>query len=140
MKLLAKFNLILLVLFGAGTLLISQLSYHFLIQNASREVMKEAELMMASARSVRDYTAEDLKPLLEQNPQHKTRFLPETIPAFGATSTFNRLRQNYPDYTYRAVSVNPTNPEDRATDWEATILAYMGTHSDRQHIMGGGTS
>src|ERR1700728_4552798 len=136
MKLLAKFNLILLVLFGAGTLLISQLSYNFLIQNARREVMQEAELMMASARSVRDYTAEDLKPLLEQNPQHKTRFLPETIPAFGATSTFNRLKQKYPDYTYREVSVNPTNPEDRATDWEADILAYMRGHSDRKPLIG----
>jgi methyl-accepting chemotaxis protein len=136
MKLLAKFNLILLVLFGAGTLLISQLSYNFLIQNARREVMQEAELMLASARSVRDYTAEDLKPLLEQNPQHKMRFLPETIPAFGATSTFNRLKQNYPDYTYREVSVNPTNPEDRATDWEADILAYMRDHSDRKPLIG----
>ena len=136
MKLLAKFNLILLVLFGAGTLVISQLSYNFLIQNASREVMQEAELMMASARSVRDYTAEDLKPLLEKNPEHTKRFLPETIPAFGATSTFNRLKQKYPDYTYREVSVNPTNPEDRATDWEADILAYMRDHSDRKPLIG----
>jgi protein-histidine pros-kinase len=136
MRLLAKFNLILMVLFGAGTLLISHLSYSFLIQNARREVMQEAELMMASARSVRDYTAQDLKPLLEQNPQHKTKFLPETIPAFGAISTFNRLKQKYPDYTYREVSMNPTNPEDRAMDWEADILAYMRDHPDRKLMTG----
>jgi HAMP domain-containing protein len=136
MKLLAKFNLILLVLFGTGVLLISQLSYNFLIQNARREVMQEAELMMASARSVRDYTAEDLKPLLEQNPQHKTKFLAETIPAFGAISTFNRLKQKYPDYIYREVSVNPTNPEDRATDWETDIIAYLRDHPDRKVLIG----
>jgi HAMP domain-containing protein len=136
MKLLAKFNLILLVLFGAGTLLISQLAYSFLIQNARREVMQEAELMMASARSVRDYTAQDLKPLLEQNPQHKTKFLAETIPAFGAISTFNRLKQKYPDYSYREVSVNPTNPEDRAMDWEGDILAYMRDHPDHKPLIG----
>ena len=136
MRLLAKFNLILLVLFGAGTLLISQLAYSFLIQNARREVMQEAELMMASARSVRDYTAQDLKPLLEQNPQHKTKFLAETIPAFGAISTFNRLKQKYPDYSYREVSVNPTNPEDRAMDWEADILAYMRDHPDHKSLIG----
>jgi HAMP domain-containing protein len=136
MKLLAKFNLILLVLFGAGTLLISQLAYSFLIQNARREVMQEAELMMASARSVRDYTAQDLKPLLEQNPQHKTKFLAETIPAFGAINTFNRLKQKYPDYSYREVSVNPTNPEDRAMDWEADILAYMRDHPDHKPLIG----
>ena len=108
MKLLAKFNLILLVLFGTAGLIISQLASIFLIKNARREVTQEAELMMASARSVRDYTAEDLRPLLEQNPEHKTKFLPETVPAFGAIHTFNRLKQKYPDYSYREASLNPT--------------------------------
>jgi hypothetical protein len=36
--------------------------------------------MMANAKSVRDYTSSDLAPLLEENPQHKTRFLAETVP------------------------------------------------------------
>jgi hypothetical protein len=63
----------------------------------------------------RRYTSSDLAPLLEQNPQHKTRFLAETVPAFGAIITFNKLRQNYPEYTYREVTLNPTNPEHRAT-------------------------
>ncbi len=136
MKLLTKFNLILLPLFGTGGLIISQLSYSFLIKNARREVMQEAELMMASAKSVRDYTAEDLKPLLEQNPQHKTKFLPETVPAFGAISTFNRLKQRYPDYVYREVSLNPTNPEDRASDWEVDVIGYLREHSDQKQLTG----
>jgi Protein of unknown function (DUF3365) len=72
---------------------------------------------------VREYTSSDMGPLLKQNPEHKTRFLAETVPAFGALSTFNKLRQNYPDYTYREATLNPTNPEHRATDWEADIIA-----------------
>ena len=115
MKLLTKFNLILLLLFGAGGLIISQAISSFLISNAQREVLQEASLMMASAKSVRDYTSSDLAPLLEQNPQHKTRSLAETVPAFGALSTFNKLRQNYPEYTYREATLNPTNPEHRAS-------------------------
>jgi len=136
MKLLAKFNLILLVLFGAGGLIIFQLANQFLINNARREVMQEAELMMASARSVRDYTADDLKALLEQNPQHKTKFLPETVPAFAAINTFNRIRQKYPDYSYREASLNPTNPEDHATDWEADVIAYLRDHSGQREVSG----
>ena len=85
---------------------------------------------------MRDYTAEDLQPLLEQHPQHKTKFLAETIPAFGAINTFNRLKQKYPDYSYREVSLNPTNPDDRATDWEADILSFMRDHPDRKLIIG----
>jgi HAMP domain-containing protein len=136
MKLMTKFNLILLVLFGAGGALISQIAYSFLIENARREVAQEAELMMASAKAVRDYTADDLAPLLEQNPQHKTKFLPETVPFFGATNTFNRLRQKYPDYTYREATLNPTNPQDRATDWEADIIAYLQDHSTEKQVTG----
>ncbi len=87
MKLLTKFNLILLVLFGLGGLLISFFAYQYLMDDARREVLAQAELMMASATSVRDYTTTDLSPLLIQNPQHRVHFLAETVPAFAATTT-----------------------------------------------------
>ena len=111
MKLLAKFNLILVVIFGTGSLLISQLAYSFLIGNARREVLEKAQLMMAS-----DYIADDVSPLLQQNPRHRVHFLPETIPFYGATTAFNKLRKDYPDYTYKEAALNPTNLEDRAAD------------------------
>jgi protein-histidine pros-kinase len=136
MKLLTKFNLLLLVLFGAGGLIISQVAYTFLIRNARGEVLQEAELMMASATSVRDYTSSDLRPLLEQNPQHKQRFLAETVPAFGAISTFNNLRQKYPDYTYREATLNPTNPAHRAVDWEADVIGYFRDHPEKKQFIG----
>jgi HAMP domain-containing protein len=136
MKLLTKFNLILLVLFGIGGLIISQVTYRFLIDNARREVLREAELMMASAKAVRDYTTSDLAPLLEQNPQHKTKFLAETVPAFGAISTFNKLRQKYPDYTYREATINPTNPEHRAADWEADVIGFLRDHPEQKQVTG----
>ena len=125
MKLLAKFNLILLVIFAAGGLLISHLAYSFLIRNARREVLEQARLMLASAQSVRDYTASDLSPLLQQNPRHRVHFLSETIPFYAATTTFNNLRKDnpkYADYIYRETTLNPTNLEDRASDWEADII------------------
>jgi methyl-accepting chemotaxis protein len=136
MKLLTKFNLILLMLFGIGGVIVSQVTYRFLINNARRAVLREAELMMASAKAVRDYTASDLAPLLEQNPQHKTKFLAETVPAFGAISTFNKLRQKYPDYTYREATINPTNPEHRATDWEADVIGFLRDHPEQKQVSG----
>jgi HAMP domain-containing protein len=136
MKLLTKFNVILLVLFGAGGAIISQVIHSFLIDNAEREVLQQAELMMASAMSVRDYTSSDLRPLLELNPEHKKRFLAETVPAFGAMSTFNKLKQSYPDYAYREAALNPTNPEHRATDWERDIISYLRDHPDQKQFKG----
>ena len=136
MKLLTKFNLILLVLFLTGGLIISQVMYSFLISNARREVLQEAELMMASATSVRDYTSSDLGPLLQQNPQHQKRFLPETVPAFGAITIFNKLRQDYPEYAYREATLNPTNPEHRAADWENDVIGYLREHPDQKRLTG----
>jgi HAMP domain-containing protein len=134
MKLLTKFNLILVVVFGIGGLIISQVISSFLLSNARREVLKDAELMMASAKAVREYTSSDVKPLLEQNPQHHQRFLPETVPAFAAIATFNKLRQQYPEYTYREPALNPTNPDHRAADWETDVITYLRDHPDQTQI------
>src|SRR5271168_3208868 len=136
MNLLTKFNLILLVMFGIGGLIISQVINSFLMGNAQREVLQEARLMMASAMSVREYTSSDIGPLLKKNPEHQTKFLAETVPAFGALSTFNKLRQNYPDYTYREATLNPTNPEHHATDWEADVIGYLREHPKEKQVNG----
>ena len=136
MKLLTKFNLILLVVFAAGGYVISQFAYDFLVGNARREVLDEAQLMLASATAVRDYTATDLSPLLQQNPKHRVHFLAETIPFYGATTTFNKLRKDYPDYTYKEAALNPTNPEDRASDWESDIIHYLRDHPGETQAVG----
>lgn len=137
MRLLTKFNLILLVIFGAGGFAISQLAYSFLIGNARREVLRQAQLMMASAQSIREYTATDLSPLLQQNPAHRVHFLAETIPFYGATTTFNNLRKDnprYAEYTYKEAALNPTNLEDRAADWESDIIDELRNHGESQIV------
>jgi HAMP domain-containing protein len=136
MKLLAKFNLILLVVFGVGGLIIAWFAYNFLISNARREVLDQAKLMVAGAKAVRDYTADDVSPLLQQNPRHKVKFLAETVPFYAATTTFNRLRKSYPDFVYKEATLNPTNPEDRATDWEADVIQMLRDHPDQPEVIG----
>jgi HAMP domain-containing protein len=136
MKLLTKFNLILLILFGLGGWLISHLAYNFLVAEARRQVVQEAELMMASARAVRDYTTSNLAPLLSHRLQGSTTFHPETVPAFSATTTFNKLRERYPDYGYKEATLNPTNPSDRAADWEADVIRSMRQHPEQKQIVG----
>src|ERR1039457_1672339 len=136
MKLLAKFNMIFLVVFGAGGFLISQLARSYLIENARDEVLDQERLMMASARSVRDYTAIEISPLLQENPRHRVRFLPEIILFYGATTTFAKLRKYYPDYAYKEDASNPTNPEDRATGWEVDIIDWLRDHREEQKKTG----
>ena len=136
MKLLGKFNLILFVIFGAGGLMLGLLAYEFLVGNARREVLAEARLMMASAQAVRDYTTNDLSPLLQQNPQHQVHFIAEVVPAFGATSTFAMLHTKYPQYTYKEAALEPTNVRDRASDWEVGVIERLREHPENVPLVG----
>jgi methyl-accepting chemotaxis protein len=136
MKLLTKFNLVLLVFFGASGIIIAHLAYQFLMGNARAQVLQQAELMMASASSTRTYTSEQIKPLLLKNPEHEITFLPQTVPAFAATTIFNSMRKSYPDYSYREATLNPTNLIDRADDWETDIIRYFADHPNDKKLVG----
>jgi protein-histidine pros-kinase len=135
-KLLAKFNLMLTVLFAVGLLGISALAHRFLLNNAREQTLRQAELMVTSAGSTRQYTEEELTPLLERTSDSKERFLPQTIPFYAATVTFNHLRREYSDYTYKEATLNPTNPIDRAADWEADIINDFRNHPEQLRILG----
>ncbi|MGA9566921.1 MAG: DUF3365 domain-containing protein [Candidatus Korobacteraceae bacterium] len=136
MRLLTKFNLVLLVFFGASGIIIAHLAYQFLMGNARDQVLQQAELMMASASSTRTYTSEQIKPLLLKNPEHEITFLPQTVPAFAATTIFNSMRKSYPDYSYREATLNPTNLIDRADDWETDIIRYFSDHPSDKKLVG----
>ena len=110
MKLLLKFNMIFLLLAGTGLALVAHVAYRFLMQNAQAEVLQQAKLMMESARATRDYTSGELKPLLKKVAGHENQFIPQTVPAYGATQSFNLLRKRYPEYTYKEASLNPDEP------------------------------
>src|ERR1700744_6136998 len=136
MKLLAKFNLLLIVVFGLGLTLIAINARSFLMDDAKKSVLSEAELMAASARATRDYTDQEISPILENTPQHVNTFLPQTIPFYAATVTFNRLRKDFPDYTYKEATLNPTNLVDRAEDWQADIVNYFRHHPGETQLVG----
>ncbi len=120
MKLVIKFNLVFIVIFVAGLLVAGQISHRLLQENARDEILQNARIMMQSALASRSYTNSQIKPLLDT--QMKYELLPQTVPAYAATEQFNDLRQKYPEYSYKEATLNPTNPRDRATDWEADVV------------------
>jgi protein-histidine pros-kinase len=135
-KLLVKFNLILIVLFGAGSILIGFFAYRFLTENARAQVVQQGQLMIASARATRQYTADEVAPLLETLQAHSSRFLPQTIPFYAATVTFDNLRKKYPAYTYKEAALNPSNLRDRAVDWEADLINHFRNHAAETELVG----
>ena len=136
LKLLFKFNLIFLGLFGSGLVATAFLADRFLKDDARSQVVRQAELMMETAHATRTYTSQDVVPLLERRQAQTQEFLPQTVPAFAATSTFTILRKQHPEYTYKEASLNPTNLVDRAVDWEADIINAFRNHPEQKQIIG----
>lgn len=137
MKLLGKFNLILGLVLGAGLAIAAAVSHYFLQNIARQEVVRQARLMMEAMRSSRDYTTNQIKPLLVTQQEHQRSFLPQTVPAFAATENFDYLRASYPDYAYKEAALNPTNLRDRAVDWEADIINSFRNHPQGPKEMSG---
>jgi len=136
MKLLAKFNVILTLVLGAGLAIAATVSHYFLQDAAREEVLRQARLMMEAMRSARDYTTKQVKPLLVTQQEHQRSFLPQTVPAFAATENFAYLRGRYPDYDYKEATLNPTNLRDRAVDWEADVIRGFRNHTGNTEVVG----
>jgi HAMP domain-containing protein len=136
MKLLIKFNLIFLIVFGLGMIPTGLLSYRFLRAEARDQVIEQARLMMQTTTSTRRYTQTQIKPLLETRSELRRNFLPQTVPAYAATEIFNNLHQAYPDYSYKEATLNPTNLRDRAVDWETDVVNTFRNHPDRKEFVG----
>lgn len=135
MKLLTKFNLVLVVVFGLGLYLIAHYAYNFLMDDARQQVLQQAELMSSSASATKDYTDQQVSPLLEPTAQHGSDFPPQMIPFYAANATFKFLRTSHPDYSIRQAALNPTNLDDRATEWEADLINYFRDHaSDTERV------
>ena len=115
-----KFNLVLLLVFLVGLGIAGWISRDLLIRNARDEVARNASLMMEAALAVRGYTITQVRPHLEM--QLMRAFLPQTVPAYAAAETMGELRKKYPDYFYKEATLNPTNPRNRAADWEADLV------------------
>jgi len=128
-----KFNLVLLVVFVLGLGVSSYISYNLLHRNAHDEVLRNAGIMMEAALSMRGYTVSQIRPLLPYDPE---KFHPQSVPAFSATTIMNSLRKKYADYSYKEATLNPTNPLNKAVEWEADIVNAFRNNPDRGEISG----
>ena len=135
-KLLAKFNLVLIVIFAVGMGLIAHNADNFLMEQARRSVVSQAELMSADASATKEYTDRQVSPVLERTPENIAHFLPQTIPFYAANATFQIMRVSHPDYTLREAALNPTNLDDRATEWEADLINEFRNNPGKREQVG----
>lgn len=134
MSLLVKFNLALVAVFSLAMIPAGWISHSLLQKSARAQVIQNARIMMDTAMAVRGYTIKQIKPLLDD--RLAEQFLPQTVPAYSATEIFNYLHESYPEYEYKEATLNPSNPRDRTTDWEADVVNEFRRDPERTEIIG----
>ena len=134
MRLVVKFNLVLLVIFVLGFAAAAAVSASLLERSAREDVLQDARLIMESALATRAYTINQVAPLLKK--LGDSEFLPQTVPAFAATEQFETLHAKLQDFSYKEATLNPTNPRDRSTDWEVDIVNSFRQSPERTEIVG----
>jgi HAMP domain-containing protein len=134
MRLMGLFNLIFVVVLGLAVGVDYLVFNSFFQSSAQREVLEHAKLMLETSKSIRKYTSAQIDPAIKSLDPKDSHFYPQTVPSYAAVENFNYLRAEYPEYTYREATLNPTNPRDRATDWEADIINVFRNDPSRKEF------
>lgn len=134
MSLLLRINAALAAVFLLAASCAGYVCWTMLEANAQREVLAEAGLMMDSAAAVRSYTAKEILPLISAG--MKQDFPPQSVPSYAATQNFLHFHEHHPDYAYKEATLNPTNPRDRAAEWEGDIIQRFRNDAHTEQVVG----
>ena len=132
MGLRAKFNVLMLAVSVLGVALFMLAANTLVNLVARQEVLQSSRIMMESAAGARKYTSEQIAPILKPLIAHQ--FYAQSVSAYAAKRNFDVIHAKFPDYMYREAALNPSNPEDRASDWEADIINDFRAHPDKDEI------
>jgi len=138
LKLSAKFNLFLMLIFVFGVLMSGWSLSNLLERNSQNEVASKALILLETMNSVRNYTSNQVNPELAARLETEEQFLPQTVPAYSAREVFEifRSKQGYNNFFYKEATLNPTNSIDQADDFETKIVERFRSQSGLKELTG----
>ena len=133
-----KFNTLLIIAFVFGIILSGLTLSNILYQRAQYEVTIQAELLMETMNSLRIYTQAEVNPWLKPKLDDVSEFIPEAIPTFSVKQVSRHLSQSpaYKNFSYKDATLNPTNLEDQADEFETKLVEEFKLHPERLEITG----
>ena len=133
MKLKAKFNVVILAIFSVGLLVTGYLSYAILHANAHKDAVERATLVMEAATAMEAYTQLEVEPLITAHMGDE--FHPQSVAAYAAIQAMNKMGDSYADYSYKTAVLNPTNPRDKAFEWEAEVVEAFRLNPEEKQLI-----
>ena len=136
LKLANKFNLLLILIFICGVLMSGTFLSNLLERRAKDEVTSNAEILIQTMLSVRNYTTNEIIPLLAPKQETTSVFIPQTVAAFSASQVFENFRKNkkYQDFIYKEAALDPTNLRDKADSFETDLIQRFSKNPNIQEI------
>lgn len=133
-----QFTLLLILIFLGGTILSGITLSRAMQHKAEDEIATKAELLTQTMNAVRAYTSENIAPLLQQQLATSPKFISETVPAYSALTVFENFRKQpeHSSYIYREATLNPTNPRDKADEFEANLVEQFRQQPDLTKLSG----
>ncbi|MCB0165336.1 MAG: DUF3365 domain-containing protein [Anaerolineae bacterium] len=133
-----KFTLLLSLVFLGGVIISGFVLWQILQNRAQGEITDKGLLLIQTMNSVRDYTSIHINPLLADDLKEQPTFIAETVPAFSAREVFEQFRQDkdYQDFLYKEATLNPTNPLNKADNFETDLLERMRRDPNKKEESG----
>ncbi len=136
LKLVPKFNLLLIIIFIGGIFISGAALESVLEQRAQDEITSKARVLIQTMTSVREYTTDHIIPLLSPRLETDPVFIPETVAAFSAIEVFANLRkkEEYQNFFYKEATLNPTNLRDQADRFETQLINRFRKEPETKEI------
>jgi len=138
MKIGTKLNLLLMLVFVSTVLISGAALSSVLEQNAQEQVRSKALTLMQLVISTRDYTNNQVTPLLTPMLETNKKFIPQSVPNFAAREIFENLRihNDYSNFFYKDATLDPTNLRDKADEFETNLIERSRKESGLQSLAG----
>jgi len=120
----ARFAVMLIIIFIVSLPLVGAAAYFVLQKNISEDAFEQANVFLNTMESVRHHVGKVIRPVAQENLPGKfdVRLMSTS---FAARGVAERLKENFPEYTFRHVSLNPRNPVNKADNFEQGVLQYF---------------
>lgn len=137
LKLGTKFTFLLLIILVGGIIVSGVALWRILQGRAQAEITSKGLILIETMSSVRSYTGDHIRPLLEDNLEY-SEFVAEIVPAFSARQVFDRFRQEkeYAKFFYKEAALNPRRLLDEADSFEIELVEQMRQESDLTELSG----
>ena len=132
MRLRNRLNIILTGIFIVVLSIFAVISYTMEHQQAKDEVLQTAKLILEMVASIRQYTMEEVAPLIGSEHSYQ----PQCVPAYAAIKIFAHLKARLEQYEYKESMLNPKNPIHRAAEWEVELIRTFRNQKDLELLIG----